>query len=106
MKRAYSLFHVKSVDEEQRVIEGIETTPSTDRMGDIVEPEGAQFKLPIPLLWQHDSKQPVGEVVAAKATPDGITFQAQFAKIPEPAPLQACSDRPSQAGKDNLGKGL
>ncbi len=56
MKRAYSLFTVKSIDEEQRIIEGIATTPSTDRMGDIVEPEGAQFKLPIPLLWQHNSR--------------------------------------------------
>ncbi len=106
MKRAYSLFTVKSVDEEQRVIEGIATTPSTDRMGDIVEPEGAQFKLPLPLLWQHDSKQPVGEVVAAKATPDGITFQAQFAKIPEPGPLKDRIDAAWQSIKYKLVKGM
>ena len=28
MKRAYSLFTIKSIDEEQRVIEGIATTPA------------------------------------------------------------------------------
>jgi len=106
MKRAYSLFTVKSVDEEQRIIEGVATTPSTDRMGDIVEPEGAQFTLPIPLLWQHNSREPVGEVVAAKATPEGITFQAQFAKIPEPGTLKDRIDDAWQSIKYKLVKGM
>jgi HK97 family phage major capsid protein/HK97 family phage prohead protease len=106
MHRAYSLFTIKSVDEEQRIIEGIATTPSTDRMGDIVEPEGAQFNLPIPLLWQHNSREPVGEVVAAKATPEGITFQAQFAKIPEAGTLKDRIDNAWQSIKYKLVKGM
>ena len=106
MNRAYSLFTIKSIDEEQRIIEGIATTPSTDRMGDIVEPEGAQFKLPIPLLWQHNSREPVGEVVAAKATPEGITFQAQFAKIPEAGTLKDRIDDAWQSIKYKLVKGM
>jgi HK97 family phage major capsid protein/HK97 family phage prohead protease len=106
MKRAYSLFTIKSINEEQRVIEGIATTPSTDRMGDIVEPEGAQFKLPLPLLWQHNSREPVGEVIAAKATPDGITFQAQFAKILEPGALKDRIDAAWQSVKYKLVKGM
>ena len=75
-------------------------------MGDIVEPEGAQFKLPIPLLWQHNSREPVGEVVAAKATPEGITFQAQFAKIPEPGTLKDRIDDAWQSIKYKLVKGM
>jgi hypothetical protein len=53
LKRAYSLLHVKSIDEDQRILIGVASTPSTDSYGDIVEPEGAEYKLPLPLLWQH-----------------------------------------------------
>lgn len=76
--RAYSLLSVKSVDDEQRIIEGIATSPETDRMGDIVEPDGAEFTLPIPLLWQHRSDQPIGKVIAARVTSAGIEIKAQI----------------------------
>jgi hypothetical protein len=46
-------------------------------MGDVVEPMGAQFKNPMPLLWQHDS-QPVGQVTFGKPTKDGIPFEARL----------------------------
>src|SRR5688572_936963 len=48
--RAWSTLTVKSVDSERREIEGIASTPSVDRVGDIVEPMGAKFTLPMPLL--------------------------------------------------------
>ena len=76
MKRAYSTFQVKNIDNEQRMIEGIATTPTPDRMGDIVEPDGAEFKMPIPLLWQHDSHEPVGHVTRAK-----VTSESSLAKL-------------------------
>ncbi len=39
MKRAFSILTAKAVEGDgERVIEGIASTPSTDRMGDIVEP--------------------------------------------------------------------
>ena len=79
MNRAYSFITIKSVDEDERVIEGIASTPSPDRMGDIVNPMGAKFELPLPLLWQHDHASPIGHVVEAKATKDGITFKAKLA---------------------------
>jgi len=78
--RAYATLAVKSLDEEQRIIEGLASTPATDRMGDIVEPTGASFKLPLPLLWQHDAKQPIGQVTAARVTDAGIVIKAQIAK--------------------------
>lgn len=80
MERAYSLLTVKAVDDDQRIIDGIASTPSTDRMGDVVEPQGVQFKLPLPLLWQHDSRQPIGHVIEAKVTDEGIRIKAQIAK--------------------------
>lgn len=78
--RAYSLFSVKSVDEERRIIEGFASTPTTDRQGDLMESKGAQFTLPHPLLWQHNHDQPIGQVVSAKVTPQGIYVKAQIAK--------------------------
>lgn len=88
MKRAYSFLTVKSVDDDERVIEGVATTPSPDRMGDIVEPLGVKFKNPLPLLHQHRSDQPVGTVRFAKPTKDGINFRAQLPRIEEPGPLK------------------
>jgi HK97 family phage major capsid protein/HK97 family phage prohead protease len=79
-QRAYSLLTIKSVDNEQRVITGIASTPEVDRMGDIVEPKGAVFKLPLPLLYQHNSRQPIGQVTNAKATDAGIEITARIAK--------------------------
>jgi HK97 family phage major capsid protein/HK97 family phage prohead protease len=79
-QRAWSTLTIKSVDDDLRIIEGIASTPSTDRMGDIVEPKGAQFNLPMPLLWQHKSSEPIGHVIAANVTAAGITIKAQIAK--------------------------
>ena len=78
MQRAYSTFTIKSADESTGIIEGIASTPSTDRMGDVVDPEGAHFTLPIPLLWQHRSGEPIGQVIAAKVTAAGIWVRAKI----------------------------
>lgn len=94
IRRAYSIFTVKELIEDQRFIEGIATTPTPDRTGDIVEPLGAQFTLPIPLLWQHDSRQPIGKVIDAVVTNSGIKIRAQIAKVDEAGALR---DRLSEA---------
>lgn len=77
--RAYSILQTKNIDATQRRISGLATTPTPDRMGDIVEPGGVQFKNPMPLLWQHNHDQPVGEVRFGKATDEGIPFDARIA---------------------------
>lgn len=78
--RAYSVFEIKSADEGAGIITGIASTPDTDRVGDIVEPKGAKFKLPIPFLWQHDKGDPIGRVTEATVTPDGIHISASIEK--------------------------
>src|SRR5215831_15654178 len=80
LNRAYSLLEIKRADEEPRTIIGTATTPTPDRMDDVVEPTGAQFRLPIPLLWQHDSKAPIGQVTHAKVSANDIDIVAQIAK--------------------------
>ncbi|EZP51400.1 phage major capsid protein [Delftia sp. RIT313] len=88
INRVYSTMVVKAVDEDKREITGIASTPGTDRMGDIVEPGGAEFKLPIPLLWQHDHSQPIGNVVAARVTDKGIEIRATLVKPTDDMPSQ------------------
>ncbi len=104
--RAYSFIDIKSVDAEQRVITGIATSPTPDRMNDVVEPRGAIFKLPIPLLWQHDSRQPIGEVISARVTDKGIEIAARIATISEPGKLKDRLDEAWQSLKGGLVRGL
>jgi HK97 family phage major capsid protein/HK97 family phage prohead protease len=106
MERAYSLLTVKSIDEDQRIITGIATTPTPDRMGDVVEPKGAEFQLPIPLLWQHKSSEPIGEVFEAKVTNEGIEIKARVQKIEEPGKLKDRIDEAWQSIKYKLVRGL
>lgn len=100
--RAYSLLQVKSFDEDKRTITGIATTPSTDRVGDIVEPLGVKFKNPMPLLWQHRADSPVGKVKFDKPTAKGITFTAEIAKTDEPGTLKDRLDEAWQSVKLGL----
>lgn len=106
MNRAYSLLEVKSVDEEKRIIRGIATTPSPDRVGDIVEPLGVEFKNPMPLLWQHQSDKPVGFVNFDKPTKNGISFEASIPTIIEPGNLKDRIDEAWQSVKLKLVRGV
>lgn len=95
-KRAYSLIHIKSVNEQKREITGIASTPEADRHGDIMEPTGAKFALPIPLLWQHRHSKPIGQVTEAAITPEGIPIKASLV-IPTPDMPQELQDRLNEA---------
>lgn len=106
MNRAYSLLEIKAVDDDARVITGIATTPAPDRMDDVVEPKGAQFKLPIPFLWQHNHEQPVGQVTKAVVTAAGIEVTVELAKVDEPGTLKDRLDEAWQSIKAKLVRGL
>jgi HK97 family phage prohead protease len=83
-QRAWSALQIKSIDEEQRVLQGIASSISTDRVGDVVMPRGAQFKLPLPFLWQHDASQPVGHVTAATPNDREIPVTIKMAQTNAP----------------------
>lgn len=102
--RGWSTLEIKSVDAEKRIITGIASTPSPDRQGDIMLPEGAKFSLPMPLLWQH--RDPIGEVFDAKVTSKGIEIQARIAQIDEAGLLKERLDLAWQSIKAKLVKGL
>jgi HK97 family phage prohead protease len=106
VEKAYSKFEIKAVDDEKRIIRGIATTPSPDRVGDIVLPEGAVFSLPIPFLWQHDHMQPIGNVIEAKVTKKGIEVVIELVKLASPSQLAARLEEAWQSIKSGLVRGL
>src|SRR5262245_2044867 len=106
MNRAYALVHVKQVDDEQRLITGTATTPTPDRIGDIIEPMGVQFRNPLPLLLYHQNDKPVGTVKFNKPTKTGITFEARLPQISNPGTLKARVDEAWDSIKAGLLQGV
>lgn len=78
--RAVSTLLLKAVDNDARIIEGTASSAAPDAAGDVLVPKGAIFDLPMPLLMQHDRRQPIGEVVDAKVTDSEITIRATIAR--------------------------
>jgi HK97 family phage prohead protease len=105
---AYSQLEIKAMDDTggKRTFIGLATTPTPDRSGDIVEPKGAEFHLPVPLLWQHDSRSPIGWVRKAKVTDAGIEVECEIAAAPEPGVLKDRLDEAWQSLKLKLVGGL
>lgn len=104
--RAYSVLTVRAANDDERIIEGTATTPTPDSYDDIVEPKGAEFVLPLPLLWQHNSREPVGHVTKARVTGTGIEVVAKFTKIDEPGKLRDRLEEAWQSVKHGLVRGL
>src|SRR5690348_9086168 len=104
--RAYSVLEIKAVDEDKRVIRGVATTPTVDRVGDIIDPLGVKFTNPMAFLWQHRHDQPIGQVKFDKPTKSGINFEAEIAKTDEPGTLKDRLDEAWQSIKMGLVKAV
>ena len=61
-------------------LRGTATTPTPDRLGDVIDPMGVTFAPDLPLLWQHKTDKPVGRVRFSEPTETGIEFEAQIQK--------------------------
>lgn len=104
VRRAYGILEIKSFDSDQGIVEGTATSIAPDRMGDVVEPKGAQYKLPLPLLSQHMSTAPVGHVVKARGYRDRIDISAKLAD-PSQAQSETVRER-LRAAWDDVKLGL
>jgi HK97 family phage major capsid protein/HK97 family phage prohead protease len=93
LDRAYALLSIKALDPERRRITGIASTPTPDRLGDVIEPLGATFTNPLPLLLHHDRERPVGRVTLT-ATRAGIAFDATLPDLADPGVVR---DRVNEA---------
>lgn len=102
--RAYSLLTLKAAVEAdgRRILTGMATTPSVDRVGDTINPLGVKFAASMPFLWQHRHDQPIGWVKFGKPTKDGIPFEAEVAVVDEPGTLKDRVDEAWQSIKLKL----
>jgi HK97 family phage prohead protease len=103
--RAYSLLTEKSFDSNNSisVIRGIATTPTPDRISDIVVPTGVVFRTKdIKLHLNHDTRMPVGQVSFGKPTNKGIPFEATLPEIEEPGIVQDRVNEAKHSVKYNL----
>lgn len=106
MKKALGAFIVKELNEEKRTFRGIASTPSQDRVKDIMVPSGAKYVLPIPLLFHHDPTKPIGQVISASITDEGIEVEIHIPEIAEDGELKREVDKAYQSLKYGLVKGL
>lgn len=82
-QRAYSLLEIKSIQDEKRVLSGTASTPTPDRVRDIVEPLGMTQRGPINLFLYHAHDKPVGHVEFGRPKKTGIPFEASIPDVVE-----------------------
>ncbi len=83
--RVWSVLEIKSIDEDQRIIEGFATTPSTDLVGDVIDPMGGEYTVPMPFMMDHGangSDDSVGHVIWAKPSKKGIAARIKILQDP------------------------
>jgi phage head maturation protease len=107
-QQAWAKFEYKAMTENDThyLLSGVATTPTADRMQDIVEPMGGEYELPLPFLWQHDNCAPVGEVYEATPTVNGIPVSIRIPKLAVPGTLKNRLDEAVQSIALNLVRGL
>jgi HK97 family phage prohead protease len=89
-QRAWATLEIKSMSDAggKRKFTGVASTPSVDRGDDVVDPEGCSATLPLPFLWMHNAKDPVGWVTAMRISKKGIEVDVEIADIDEPGQLK------------------
>jgi uncharacterized protein len=63
-----------------RKIRGLASSVRPDRVGDVVEPAGGTWNLPLPLLLQHSHSDPIGWVRSIEVRNNGLWIEAEFAE--------------------------
>ena len=106
MDRIYGTLELRATNDELREFSGIANTATEDDHGTIVEPSGAKFKLPIPLLWQHDQKTPVGEIYEAALVGGAWHVKGRIATVKEPGKVKDATDQAWHSIKYKLVRGL
>ena len=106
LHKSFGSFEIKAINEEKRTFTGVASTPNQDRAKDIMVPDGAEYQLPMPLLFHHEMKKPIGQVLSAKVTEQGIEVEIQIPEIKEEGKLKERVDEAYQSLKYDLVKGL
>lgn len=88
------IFETKMVAGDEGVIEGTAWDFGTpDRVGDMIEPGGMKSVFPLPLLFGHDTNDPLGTIDAASEKGGKLHFKARLliADVPRAAQVWALS---------------
>jgi len=84
--RVWSRLEIKAINEDERTLEGVATTPSTDLMDDVIDPMGGEFEVPFPFMMDHGmmngSDDSVGHVIYAKPGKSGINVRIRLQRSP------------------------
>ena len=70
----------KFINSGKRRLAGLASSDSLDRQGDIVEPSGATWALPIPVLWAHKHEFPIGWVRNLTKRGNGLWVELELAE--------------------------
>jgi HK97 family phage major capsid protein/HK97 family phage prohead protease len=106
MERLFGTLELRATDDELREFEGIANTSALDDHGTVIEPAGARFTLPIPLLWQHDQRTPVGEITHAELRGGKWWVKGTIRKVAEPGRVRDATDAAWHNVKYQLVRGL
>ena len=106
LQKSFGSFEIKSIDEEKRTFRGVASTPNQDRAKDIMVPEGAEYDLPMPFLFHHEHKAPVGLITDAVVSGKEIEIEFTFPEIKEEGKLKERVEEAYQSFKYHLIKGL
>lgn len=90
-------------------ITGTASTPTVDAHETTFNPLGARYKLPIPLMWHHDTERrgiAVGRVEFAQASEQAIKFRAVLPHIHEEGDLKRAVDLAIHSLKYGLVRGV
>jgi HK97 family phage major capsid protein len=94
---------IKSADETTgRRFTGLASTPDEDEHGHSIDPLGVSFTNPAPLLFHHDQRVPVGEVIFGTPTAAGVPFEATIPMVVEPGLVKEATDRAAHLVKYRL----
>jgi HK97 family phage prohead protease len=97
---------VKAVDIERRIVTGWASTSSPDYLDDIVEPRGAKYRTPLPVLWGHQRDKPIGTANEVKTSAKGIWIKATIAKFDKPGIMRDLTDMAWDCCRSGLARGF
>jgi HK97 family phage major capsid protein/HK97 family phage prohead protease len=106
MERLFATLELRATSDDLRQFEGIANTAALDSHDTVVEPLGARFTLPLPLLWFHDQETPVGEITRAELRDGKWWVQGTIRKVTEPGAVKDATDRAWHSLKHKLVRGL
>jgi HK97 family phage major capsid protein/HK97 family phage prohead protease len=106
MDRLFGTLELRAKNDERREFEGIANTATLDDHGTVIEPSGARFTLPMPLLWFHDQETPVGEITHAELRGGKWWVRGTIRTITEPGRVKDATDEAWHSLKYQLVRGL